>query len=172
MRAQPAGCRSEIPLRYGNSNGMNIEELPDFPAIRQLGDALWHHGPTRGAAALVGAGFSRGAERPGADTPLPPLWENIAGEMRRRTGPETPDPSSTDPLRLAEEYRASYGQASLDGLIRALIRDEAWTPSQLHTGLLELPWSDVLTTNWDIPRLCENPGSGLLNGARWVLVGA
>jgi cyclohexanone monooxygenase len=23
-----------------------------------------------------------------------------------------------------------------------------------------------------IPRLCENPGSGLLNGARWVLVGA
>ena len=128
---------------------MNIEELPDFPAIRQLADALWHHGPTRGAAVLVGAGFSRGAERPGADTPLPPLWENIAGEMRRRMGPETPDPSSTDPLRLAEEYRASCGQASLDGLIRALIRDEAWTPGQLHTGLLELPWSDVLTTNWD-----------------------
>lgn len=128
---------------------MNIEELPDFPAIRQLADALWHHGPTRGAAVLVGAGFSRGAERPGADTPLPPLWENIAGEMRRRMGPETPDPSPTDPLRLAEEYRASYGQASLDGLIRALIRDEAWTPGQLHTGLLELPWSDVLTTNWD-----------------------
>ena len=36
---------------------MNIEDLPDFPALQQLARALWRQGTTRGAAVLVGAGF-------------------------------------------------------------------------------------------------------------------
>jgi hypothetical protein len=38
---------------------------------------------------------------------------------------------------------------ALDGLIKSLIQDEKWEPSELHETLLSLPWSDVLTTNWD-----------------------
>ena len=52
-----------------------------------------------------------------------------------------------DPLRVAEEYRAFFGQASLDELIRLNVPDAAWHPGELHRALLELEWSDVLTTN-------------------------
>src|ERR1700757_1150483 len=105
---------------------MKIEELPDFPAVKQLADALWLRGPTRGAAVLVGAGFSRAAaERPGADTPRPPLWKHLAFEMRKRMYLDAAYAPPTDPLRLAEEYRANCGQAALNALIRDLIRDDA-----------------------------------------------
>jgi hypothetical protein len=50
---------------------------------------------------------------------------------------------------LAEEYRTFYGQAALDDFVRDHIRDEGWAPSSVHKSLLELPWSDVLTTNYD-----------------------
>ena len=53
------------------------------------------------------------------------------------------------PLRLAEEYRAYFGQAALNDLIRKEIHDTAWQPGALHQSLLDLPWSEVMTTNWD-----------------------
>ena len=59
------------------------------------------------------------------------------------------DDGPRDPLRLAEEFRTHLGQTALDALIRDLVRDEAWVPGDLHRDLLRLPWSDVLTTNWD-----------------------
>jgi hypothetical protein len=34
-------------------------------------------------------------------------------------------------------------------MLKKAIHDEAWTPGTLHKNLLELPWSEVLTTNWD-----------------------
>lgn len=34
-------------------------------------------------------------------------------------------------------------------MIRELVPDERWSPGPLHKRLLELPWQDVLTTNWD-----------------------
>ena len=37
----------------------------------------------------------------------------------------------------------------LDRLILRLVTDDRWTPGQLHKQLMELPWRDVLTTNWD-----------------------
>ena len=52
-------------------------------------------------------------------------------------------------MRLAEEYKNYLGQAALDEFIRNYIRDDAWRPGRIHRLLLELPWSDVLTTNWD-----------------------
>ena len=50
---------------------------------------------------------------------------------------------------LAEEYRTNFGQAALDEFVRIHILDAAWAPGPLHGKLLDLPWSDVLTTNWD-----------------------
>lgn len=54
-----------------------------------------------------------------------------------------------DPLKLAEEYRALFGQAALDDFVRESVRDITWRPGAAHVALLELPWSDVLTTNYD-----------------------
>lgn len=128
---------------------MAIESLPDFPALQQFARALWRRDGSRGAAVLVGAGFSRNADRAGIDTPEPPLWQDLANGMAERLYPGAPDHAPKDPLRLAEEYRTYLGQAALDEFIRTRIRDEAWQPGPQHHALLELPWSDVLTTNWD-----------------------
>lgn len=54
-----------------------------------------------------------------------------------------------DALRLAQEYQTLHGEDGLDRLIRELVPDERWSPGPLHKQLLELPWRDVLTTNWD-----------------------
>lgn len=128
---------------------MRIEELSDFPALQQLAHALWRRGTARGAGVLVGAGFSRNADLSGADSAKPPLWPDIAQALAAQLYPNSNSEARPEPLRLAEEYRTYFGQAALDEFIRTRIRDDAWRPGPLHRALLELPWADVLTTNWD-----------------------
>jgi hypothetical protein len=126
---------------------VSLEQLPDFPALRQVQEALWGLRETRGAAVMVGAGFSRFAELPAATSLEPPLWSDFAREMAARLYPAGGAP--TNPLRLAEEYGTSLGRHALDALIRNLVRDDQLQPGPLHSRLLGLPWADVLTTNWD-----------------------
>ena len=57
--------------------------------------------------------------------------------------------SNPDPLRVAEEYRAYFGKQALYDLIKATVNDRSFTPGELHEQVLKLPWSEVLTTNWD-----------------------
>jgi len=126
-----------------------ITRLPDYPALQQLARALWRNGSVRGAAVLVGAGLSKNAQRPGIDTPEPPLWWELLEEMVRRLYPHDTEAAPNNPLRIAEEYRTYYGQAGLDDFIRTRFPNGSWSPGPLHLDLLELPWTDVLTTNWD-----------------------
>lgn len=125
----------------------SIEALPDYAALRQVKDALWKIGDIHGAAVMVGAGFSRFAKLAAATTPQPPLWSTFSSAMLDELYPDGSGPS--DPLVLAEEYRATLGHDALEGLIRRYVRDAEWEPGHLHDNLLRLPWSDVLTTNWD-----------------------
>lgn len=125
--------------------------LSDYPAIKKLAEALWRHDPKmHGAAIMVGAGFSRCSSTHADGARKLPLWRQLADRLARETGSATPGSSAfPDPLQLAEEYRAYFGQAALNDLIRSEIQDVAWQPGPLHTELLGLPWSEVLTTNWD-----------------------
>lgn len=128
----------------------SLENLPDYVALQRLAKSLWKDGETRGAAVLVGSGFSRYAKLPGDDTKIPPLWADLKQRLVEQTylgGDASRAPS--DPLRLAEEYRAMLGQAALDDFIREHVPDASWEPGELHEQLLQLPWADVLTTNWD-----------------------
>jgi len=126
---------------------MRIEDLADFPALQQIEKALWKQGKTRGAAVLVGAGFSRNAELSHGGAMLPPLWSDFARAMEERL--DHKEVRMRDPLRTAEEFRAVLGQSALEGLIRELVPDDQWTPGTLHKELVALPWVDILTTNWD-----------------------
>lgn len=135
------GRRSSV----SNGSVSRVEDLPDYPALKQLLRALWGLGEGRGAAVMVGAGFSCTALRDAPDTPKPPLWRDFAQRMATELG----EGSSCDPLKLAEEYHAELGQPALDTLIRTLVPDAVWRPGTLHEKLLGLPWADVLTTNWD-----------------------
>jgi hypothetical protein len=126
-----------------------LPDIADFPALRDVQCALWGVGEARGAAVMVGAGFSINAERASGSTPLPPLWKDFTRRMALDLYPSAPEMAVPDPLRLAEEYRAALGQPALDAMIRELVTDRLWTPGQLHRELIALPWADVLTTNWD-----------------------
>ena len=128
---------------------ISLIELPDYPALQQLARALWRNGSTRGAAVLVGAGFSRNAILAGEDSVKPPLWTDLLHAMASELYPDAPGAAPTGALRIAEEYRTYFGQAALDDFIRVRFPDTAWSPGPLHTTLLGLPWSDILTTNWD-----------------------
>jgi len=126
---------------------MKIEEIPDYPALEQLANALWKAGKARGAAVLVGAGFSRNAELLNGHHSVPPLWTDMARAMQARLYPNVQRPK--EPLRLAEEFNALLGPSALESLIRDLVPDEEWLPGELHHQLVRLPWTDILTTNWD-----------------------
>jgi hypothetical protein len=130
-------------------NESAIADLPDYPALVRLASALWNDRHARGAAVLVGAGFSRNAERAGHDTKLPPLWSDLRQGMAKALYQERFDDAPQDALRLAEEYRAYLGQAALIEFIREQVPDASWRPGRLHQELMALPWADVLTTNYD-----------------------
>ncbi|MHB8321025.1 MAG: SIR2 family NAD-dependent protein deacylase [Acidithiobacillus sp.] len=127
-----------------------IRDLIDYPAIKKLASALHrldasHHG----AAIMIGSGFSRSAARHVGGQKKMRLWDEFTRSLARELNANEPDLSFADPLRVAEEYRAYFGQAALNDRIRFEIENEAWRTGPLYRSLLELPWSEVLTTNWD-----------------------
>ena len=123
----------------------DISALPDYAALKKLASALWHQDNSyHGAAIMVGAGFSRSAASTGDASKKLPLWNHFSKKLADELGS-----GSTDPLRLAEEYCAYFGKQALHDLIKKEINDAAWEPGELYKSLLELPWSELLTTNWD-----------------------
>ncbi len=123
----------------------DISSLPDYAALKKLASALWQQDNSyHGAAIMVGAGFSRSAASTGDASKKLPLWNHFSKKLADELGS-----GSTDALRLAEEYCAYFGKQALHDLIKQEINDAAWEPGELYQSLLELPWSEILTTNWD-----------------------
>lgn len=128
----------------------NIDQLPDYPRLEQLAAALWRRpGGGPGAALMVGAGFSRNCKCVTPESPLPPLWSELRDRMADRLAQPGVGSDTADPLRMAEEFRAYFGQSALEDFIRTNVPDAKWMPGDAHRNLVELPWSDILTTNWD-----------------------
>src|SRR5258708_2899171 len=100
-----------------------LSSLPDYPAVRQIQDALWGAGESRGAAVMVGAGMSKAARRAAEDSKAPPLWSDFAKAMAERL--HSLD-LGRDPLKLADEYEAALGRHALDALLRDQVRDLHW----------------------------------------------
>lgn len=123
----------------------DITQLDDYTKLKKLASALWQQDNSyHGAAIMIGAGFSRSAATTGDINKKLPLWFDFSELLTKEL-----NSSSSDPLRLAEEYNAYFGKQALHDLIKREINDSAWMPGKLHKSLLELPWSEVLTTNWD-----------------------
>lgn len=127
-----------------------ISDLSDYPAIKKLASALHKFDANQhGAAIMVGAGFSRSAARHVGGVKKMPLWYEFSEKLLTELNPNDANLKFSDPLRLAEEYRAYFGQAALNDRIRNEIDDDAWRTGELYQSLLELPWSEIMTTNWD-----------------------
>ena len=130
-------------------NERTVADLPDYPSLAHLATALWNDGQARGAAVLVGAGFSRNAVLVGRDTRRPPLWADLSGAMAQVLYGDRAGDAPKDPLRLAEEFRTYLGPAALVEFLREHVPDASWRPGPTHVDLMALPWADVLTTNYD-----------------------
>lgn len=110
---------------------------------------------------MVGAGLSLNAEPlPGVHTKFP-TWKQLSWEMFLELYPPASNETITarakredafkgmNPLRIASEYDAAFERPKLENLIRAVTPDAHHKPGHLHKMLMELPWVDVFTTNYD-----------------------
>lgn len=134
--------------------------LPDQAHLHQLQDELWQW-PSSRAAVMVGAGFSLNTEPlPGVKSRFP-TWRQLVWAMFDELYPTNPNETPADKqarrehfsvinaLRLASEYEAAFGRRKLELLIKNRNPDSQHLPSPLHQLLLQLPWKDVFTTNYD-----------------------
>ncbi len=131
--------------------------FPDLPHLQRLQRDLWQW-PNSRAAVMIGAGFSlNSVPSPGVITRFP-TWSELAqamfDEIYTRPQDETEEQrterfNQSNTLRLASEYEAMFDRQRLESFIRARIPDTDHQPGGLHSLLLQLPWKDVFTTNYD-----------------------
>ena len=131
--------------------------FPDQSSLNHVRDALWQK--SIGATVMIGAGFSRNAERVQSTVPPSPMWRDVAIAMCHQMYPKTDaerrkaaiasSSETSGALRLAQEYKVSFGETELHSFLREQMRDDDFVPGRIHRRLLELPWRDVFTTNWD-----------------------
>ena len=120
--------------------------IPDsiLPYLNEIAERLW----SGHAAVMVGAGFSKNAN------PAFPNWSKLGDLFYEKIHSRKPDNEIKEikylsVLKLADEVQADRGRPALDQILRNAIPDLDYEPSPLHEQLLNLPWSDVFTTNYD-----------------------
>ncbi len=101
----------------------------------------------RNAAVMVGAGFSRNAEGGQNLATWRELSEALSNELEPERNPGAFAPADTS--QLAEQYARVFSPTHLEQLIKRCVPDDQVAPGRLHGQLIELPWSEVFTTNYD-----------------------
>jgi hypothetical protein len=123
------------------------ENLPYLAEINQ--QLLSGH-----ASVLVGAGFSKNASPKSQNcsgfldwNELGDLfYDKLYSSLQENCRPEK---KYMNVLKLAQEVESAFGRPVLNSLLKQAIPDTYYDPSELHTKLLRLPWTDVFTTNYD-----------------------
>ena len=122
----------------------------------EIAERLW----TRHTSIIIGAGFSKIAVNTVNPSKSAPVWGQLGDLLyekihNRKLGL---DVKYLNLLKLAEEYEATFGRSTLDHFIQKNIADSEYEPSSLHKMLMELPWTDVFTTNYDtlLERSCKD----------------
>ncbi|MDB5122458.1 MAG: SIR2-like domain protein [Mucilaginibacter sp.] len=127
----------------------NIEifEKSIHPYLLEIADRLW----SNHAAVMIGSGFSKNAIKSDYSKNDFPNWAQLGNVFYKKlNNGHLPDGKYyLNVLKLADEVQAAFGRPVLDKLVLENIPDKDHEPSELHVRLLELPWTDVLTTNFD-----------------------
>ena len=118
-----------------------------MPYLDDIADRLW----SNSAAVMVGAGFSRNAKPVGSTSKSFPKWQELGDTFYRKLHGRSPSDAARylSLLKLAEQVQAAFGRPALNDLLRHAIPNLDYEPSPLHGQLLNLPWRDVFTTNYD-----------------------
>ena len=121
--------------------------FPDQSHINRVRDALWQR--PDGASVMVGSGFSRNAVPVRPNVGSLPTWDQVTSMLHEELYPQEKSGGHGDALRTAQEYEAAFGRTELHDALRKLVPDHGYNPGPAHQRLLNLPWADVYTTNWD-----------------------
>jgi SIR2-like domain len=98
---------------------------------------------------MIGAGFSRNAQPSTSGIPPFPLLEDYRTLLAQGLNLTAIEAARLPLERLGDEYEASFGREALNDSIIRLIPWRQYKPGLLHRLLLNLPWADVFTTNYD-----------------------
>lgn len=146
---------------------IEAEVPPVPPRLRPYLDEIAERLYSGHAAVMVGAGFSRNAKPKGDSGPSFPDWSELGDRFYEKLNGKKPGSDSRylNVLKLADEVEAVFGRPTLNQILYDAIPDLAYEPSQLHVDLLDLPWSDVFTTNYDtlLERACKSVASQIYN---------
>ena len=134
--------------------------FPDSNSLLQLQE-FFQEWPNCRASVMVGAGFSLNSKpKPGTQTRFP-TWNELAWAMFDEIYPKSSNATGdqegervqrfyqSNPLTLASKYEARFGREKLNSFLQKTIPDKDHEPGYLHKLLLQLPWRDVFTTNYD-----------------------
>lgn len=118
-----------------------------LPYVTEISERLW----TGHASVMIGAGFSKNAIPKDSTTKSLPTWYELGDIFYEKIHGDKPQNNIAylNPLRLAEEVQAAFGRPVLNQLLKNSIVDKDFDVSELHINLMELPWSDIFTTNYD-----------------------
>ena len=111
------------------------------PLLDEVAERVW----SNQAAVMVGAGFSKNASAGFPD------WNQLGDIFYEKIHGKKPDDKNRylNVLKLADEMKAAFERPALNQVLRETIPDLEHKPSSLHVELLNLPWTDVFTTNYD-----------------------
>jgi hypothetical protein len=126
-----------------NTDNKNIEIY-----LPEIAERLW----SGHASLMVGSGFSMNARKGEAKTKNFPSWNDLGDCFFKKLYGKIPaekDKCYLDVLKLANEVEAAFGRPVLNKILRDEIPNMEYQPSELHKKLLQLPWIDVFTTNYD-----------------------
>lgn len=116
--------------------------------VVEIADRLWNGH----ASIMVGAGFSKNAQKTNTSTTTFPTWNELGDilyEKLHTSKPNDRDKAYLNVLKLADEVEVAFGKEYLNNLIKRVIPNNEYIPSDLHVKMLSLPWKDVFTTNYD-----------------------
>ncbi len=128
---------------------MSMEKVTDIEIyLNDIAEKLYNGH----ASLMVGAGFSMNAQCDGISSKKFPSWSDLGDCFYKKVHGSAPSEDKKcylDVLKLAEEVEVTVGRAALNKLLQDEIPDLEYQPSELHRMLLQLPWTDVFTTNYD-----------------------
>lgn len=117
--------------------------------------------------AFVGSGFSLNAEIPSHVKMK--TWNQLRETFLEKLYPNNEEDKSRDAndiVRLSSLVDAEFGHNELDNMLEEALPDALVRPGMLHRMLVQLPWKDILTTNYDT--LIERAASQVINDLKVV----
>lgn len=114
--------------------------------IREIAEAM----SANHAAVMIGAGFSKNADKISSTDKWFKNWNELSDVFYDTVyGNAGPGKEYNSSLRLAQEVEITVGRPKLEDILKDAIPDEDYGPSEVYTKLMELPWRDIFTTNYD-----------------------